>query len=47
LTTLSAATPARLNLTHFVEQAKRLSAANAIRAAFRVDINMLQFLALD
>jgi hypothetical protein len=39
--------PARFNLTLVVEQAKRLSAARAIRAAFRVDIDMLKFLALD
>jgi hypothetical protein len=39
--------PTRLNLTLGVEHAKRLSAAKTIRAAFRVDIDMLQFLALD
>jgi hypothetical protein len=47
LTTLSAPTPARINLTLVVEQAIRLSAAKAIKAVFRVDIDMLRFLALD
>jgi hypothetical protein len=47
LTTLSAPTPARLTLTLIVEQAIRLSAAKAIKAIVRVDIDMLRFLALD
>jgi hypothetical protein len=47
LTTLSAPTPARLNLTLVVEHAARLSAAKAIKAIVRVDIDMFRFLALD
>jgi hypothetical protein len=38
---------ARLNLTLVVEEAKRLRAARAIRTAFKVDIDMVQFLTLD
>jgi hypothetical protein len=47
LTTLSAPTPARLDLTLVVGQAIRLSAAKATKAIVRVDIDMLRFLALD
>jgi hypothetical protein len=46
LTTLSAPTPARLNLT-LVEHAARLSTAKATKAIVRVDIDMFRFLALD
>jgi hypothetical protein len=39
--------PARLNLGLLLELEKRLSAAKAVRAAFRMDIDISQFLALD
>jgi hypothetical protein len=46
LTTLPAPRPTRLNLTLFVEQAIRLSAAKATITIFRMDIDMLKCLAL-
>jgi hypothetical protein len=47
LTTLSAPAPARFNFTRVVEQVKRLSAAKAAKAIFRVDIDMARLLALN